>query len=253
MTDYDFEHLDIEIDGAVAVVRFAPVAPGDVGRSVFTNLADLFPIVGMDRAVRALVFAGGAEAFFPGAGAERTARLLAEGYNELAGQFEAQQRLVAQLVALRKPTVAAVEGPASNIGAVTALLCDAAVAAPGASFGDTHVATGIAAGDGGTVLWPLLVGMARARAIVLRGDRISAQEALDLRIVAEVVEPERLLDAAKALALQLADLPGLAYAGTKLALANWWRMGSALAWDRALGYEAAGLIGGEHLKGSGAH
>jgi enoyl-CoA hydratase len=253
MTDHRFEHLDVQIDREVAIVRFAPVAEGDVGRSVFTDLADLFPAIGMDRGVRALVFAGGADAFFPGAGAERTARLLASGFDELATQFEAQQRLAAQLVALRKPTVAAVDGPANNIGAVTALLCDAAVAAPGASFGDTHVATGIAGGDGGTMLWPALLGMSRARAVLLRGDRISAQEALELRLVAELVEPEQLLEAAIALALELSELSPLAYAGTKLALANWWRHASALAWDRALGYEAAGLLAGEHLQGHGPH
>ena len=201
----------------------------------------------MDRRIRALVLVGDADAFLPGAGPERTSRLLQAGYDEVASQFEAQQRLVNGLVTLRKPTVAAVDGPASNIGAVTALLCDGAVATPAASFGDTHLSAGIAAGDGGTMLWPLLLGLARGRAVLLPGDRVAAEEALGLRLVAEIVDRQRLVPTARELALRLAASSALAYAGTKLALASWWHAASLLAWDRALGYEAAGLVAGEHL------
>ena len=167
--------------------------------------------------------------------------MLEAGLDEIAGQMLTLKQIVESLLSFRKPLVAAVNGPAMNIGAQIALLCDAAVAAPEAMFSDHHVEVGLPAGNGGTMMWPLLVGMARAREIVLRGGEVSAVEALELHLVQSIVPREEVVTAAVAVARRLTELPRLPYFATKQALNNHWRLAGAFAWDAALGLEAAAL------------
>jgi enoyl-CoA hydratase len=238
----DFLHLAILVDDGIAVVRFTPKDEGDLERSIFLELRDVFSPLGLDREVQAVVLTGGGEPFFAGGGNKRTAMLLQTDLETMAAQILTQQQALAQILSFRKPLVAAINGPAHNFGAQTAFLCDAAVAASTATFGDDHLALGVAAGDGGTMLWPLLVGMPRARQILLRGRRLSAAEALELDLVDEVVEPGQVLPAGIALAKRLAGLPRLPYFATKLALSNWWRLSGILSHDLALAYETANVF-----------
>jgi enoyl-CoA hydratase/carnithine racemase len=243
MSGYEeLEHLRVAVEDGIAVVSFHPRAEGALERSFFAELRDVFGILSIDAEVRAGVLTGGNDVFFAGVGLVRTARLLEQGVETMAGQLMVLKQIVDQLVSFRKPLVAAVNGPALNIGGQIALLCDAAVASETAVFGDDHVAKGVAAGDGGTMLFPLLLGLARAREVLLRDQRIGAREALELHLVGEVVAPGEVVPAAVALARELADKPRLPYAGTKLALANWWKLSSLISWDIALGAEFAGLV-----------
>jgi enoyl-CoA hydratase len=242
----DYEHLRIAVEDGIAIVTFAPVADGDIEHSFFAELRDVFSPLSLDGDVRAAVLTGGNEVFFAGVGLARTARLLEHGLETMAGQLMILKQIVDQLVSFRKPLVAAVNGPALNIGGQIALLCDAAVASETAEFGDDHVAKGVAAGDGGTMLFPLLLGLARAREVLLQGRRIGAREALDLHLVSQVVPVAETVPAAVALARELAHEPRLPYVGTKLALANWWKLSSLVSWDIALGAEFAGLVEPEY-------
>jgi enoyl-CoA hydratase len=239
---YDFTHLSVDIDDGIAIVTFAPQDEGDLEDSVFANTRDVFTPLGLDRSVRATVLTGRGETFFGGAGRVRTRKLVASPVELVAGQFQTLQQLVAAILSFRKPLVAAVNGPARNIGAQIALLCDVAIASEGVTFFDDHLASGLAAGDGGTMLWPLLVGISRAREILLLRDEVTAQEALELHLVAKVVDRDRVLPEAIELARRLAERPPLAYFATKLAINNWWRLASTVSWDLALAYEAAGLV-----------
>src|SRR4051794_25587640 len=237
-----YEHLEIAVQDGIALVTFVPKAEGELERSFFAELRDVFSALLIDREVRAAVLTGSGDVFFAGVGLARTARLLDDGLEMMAGQLMTLKQIVDQLLTFRKPLVAAVNGPALNIGGQIALLSDAAIASETAVFGDDHVAKGVAAGDGGTMLFPLLVGPARAREILLQGSRISAQEALDLHLVSAVVPVEETVAAALELARTLAALPRLPYFTTKVALANWFKLSAALSWDLALGAEFAGLL-----------
>lgn len=240
--DYSFTHLRVEIDAGVATVTFSPRDEGELEDSIFANARDVFTPLGLDPAVRAIVLTGVGDVFFGGAGRVRTRKLVAGPVGVLAGQFQTIQQLVAAITSCRKPLIAAVNGPAHNIGAQIALLCDAAVACELTTFSDDHVAVGIAAGDGGTMLWPLLVGIARAREILLHGQRLSPEDALALHLVTKVVEQAQVITEARKLATRLMELPPMAYFATKLAVNNWWRLSSIVSWDLAAAYEAAGLV-----------
>lgn len=240
--DYNFTHLTVELDDGIATVTFGPQDEGELEDSIFANTRDVFTPLGLDHAVRAVVLTGRDDVFFGGAGRVRTRKIVNSPIELVAGQFQTIQQLVAAMVSFRKPLVAAVNGSARNIGAQVALLCDAAVASETTRFFDDHVKAGIAAGDGGTMLWPMLLGIARAREILLLGGEVSAEEALRLHLVTNVVEQARVVPEAIELARRLAELPPMAYFATKLAVNNWWRMSSMLSWDLSLAYEAAGLV-----------
>jgi enoyl-CoA hydratase len=243
MTPYsEFEHLQIAVEDGLATITFTPKDEGDVEYSFFGEFRDVFTPLSRDRAVEAVVVTGSGDVFFAGVGRARTGRLISTSHEAVAGQLLTLQQIVGQMLSFRKPVVAAVNGPAPNIGGQIALLCDAAVAAETATFGDNHVAKGVAAGDGGTMLWPLLLGMAHAREVLLQGRELTAAEALELHLVSEVVPPEQTVAAAQRLARELGALPRLPYLATKLALNNWWRLSSMLSWDLSLAFEVGGLV-----------
>ena len=107
---------------------------------------------------------------------------------------------------------------AVGLGATLALLCDVVFMAESARIGDTHVSIGLVPGDGGTVIWPLLVGPARAKEYLMTGDLIPAPEAERIGLVNHVVADDKVLDDALALAGRLADGPTMAIRFTKLAI-----------------------------------
>jgi enoyl-CoA hydratase/carnithine racemase len=245
----DLRYLQVQVASGVATVVMAPKDDDvDVYHSFFTELRDVFSSLSLDHEVSAAVLTGVGDVFFGGVGRNRTRRLVGAGIPAVADQFLSLRQIITAMLDFRKPLVAAVNGRAHNIGGQIALLSDFAVAGPAASFGDHHVQGGLAAGDGGTMLWPLLVGLPRAREVLLRGKEIRAAEALDLGLVAEIVAPEQVVPRAQALARELAQLPGLAYLSTKLALNGWWKLSNLISWDLALAFEAAGLVTPENVE-----
>jgi enoyl-CoA hydratase len=131
-----------------------------------------------------------------------------------------------------------VSGTVSGINANLALYCDAVVASHGAKFGDGHVGIGIAAGDGGTALWPALVGPGMAKQILLEGRLLTAAEAHALGLVSQVVADDEVMAAAAALAQRLGAQPRVAYLSTKLAINNHLRLAALLSSDLTAAYEA---------------
>ena len=153
------------------------------------------------------------------------------------------RELVLGLLDVPFPIVAAVQGPAIGLGATVVLSCDAVVAARSVTIADPHVQVGLAAGDGGCLLWPQAVGMTLARRHLLTGDPLDAERAYQLGLVTDLVdEPEDVLDAARAIATRIAALPPIAVQGTKRALANVLRHRAAEVLDLAFGYEVESVM-----------
>ena len=87
---------------------------------------------------------------------------------------------------------ARLNGHAIGLGATLALFCDVIIAAEHAKIGDPHVNAGLVAGDGGAVIWPQLVGFARAKEYLLTGDLMSATEAERIGLINHVVAADEL-------------------------------------------------------------
>jgi len=118
--------------------------------------------------------------------------------------------IVRRIVALEKPVVCAVNGVAAGAGANLALCCDIVLAAKNASFLQAFVNIGLIPDSGGTYFLPRLLGLPRAKALMMLGERIPAEQALAFGLIWAVHEPERLLPEAQALAAKLAAMPTLA-------------------------------------------
>ncbi len=128
------------------------------------------------------------------------------------------KQMIWDLLDVPLPIVAAVNGPAIGLGASLALLCDVIWMAENATIADPHVLVGIVAGDGGTAIWPLAVGPARAKEYLLTGDAVPAVEAERMGLVNHVVPDSELQTAALDFATRLAQGAPLAVQYTKQAV-----------------------------------
>ncbi|MGC4244609.1 MAG: enoyl-CoA hydratase-related protein, partial [Herbaspirillum sp.] len=106
---------------------------------------------------------------------------------------------------LEKPLICKLNGHATGLGASLALLSDVIIASDEARIGDPHVSVGLVAGDGGALIWPQLVGYAKAKRYLLTGELLSAKEAERIGLLTEVVPLAQLDAAVDALASQLAS------------------------------------------------
>ncbi len=184
-----------------------------------------------DRDVKVLVITGAGGAFCAGGD-------FAGGLRPRGGQLWLEAaRLVNNLLDCRKPILTAVNGYAMGLGATVALLGDVVFAARSAVFADTHVRMAIAAGDGGQLIWPLLMGVNRAKYYLMTGDRIPAEEAERLGLVNFVVEDDALMERTLELADRLAAGPALAISASKVAVNQYMKMVSNLVLPLSLKLE----------------
>jgi enoyl-CoA hydratase len=168
--------------------------------------------------VRAMLIAGAGKTFSAGGNFD----LIMAEHGNCAGRDQVadlSRRYFTSLVDCPYPIVAAVHGDAIGAGATLALCCDAIVCSRTARIADPHVMIGLAAGDGGAVLWPSSIGLLRARRYLLTGDRLTGEQAHAMGLVSDLVDtPEDVLPAARALAERMAALPPKAVQATKKAL-----------------------------------
>ncbi len=129
--------------------------------------------------------------------------------------FWEARKLIVNILEVDKPILAAVNGPAAGLGVTLALFCDIVYASEKARLGDTHVKVGVVAGDGGAVIWPLLVGVNRAKELLMTGDMLDAEEAFRIGLVNHVVSHEQLMEVVRDRARQLVSGSTLAIRGTK--------------------------------------
>lgn len=172
-----------------------------------TELAYLLADVGADPENRVIILTGSGASFISKEYIGGSSGIQAERWGT-KNHFEGK-KLLANLLEIQAPMIAAINGPAT-IHAELALLCDVVLAADDAYFQDApHFPRGLVPGDGVHVVWPLLLGLNRARYFLITGQRIAAQEALELGIVNEVMRREALLPRAREIAAQILERPPL--------------------------------------------
>lgn len=197
--------------------------------STFASDADADPDV------RVLVLTGAGRAFCAGGD-------FGGGMGEGGGpgdiMREARQ-IVDNLLDCSKPVLSAVNGFAMGLGATVALLCDVVVASRDAVFADTHVRMGIGAGDGGQVIWPLLMGVNRAKYYLMTGDRLGAVEAERIGLVNFLTDEGKALERALEIAGNLARGPARAISASKVPINRYLKMVSNLVLPLSLELEGA--------------
>lgn len=239
------------------------IVPGDSGVTevVFDNpgrlnaldgaghreLAYIWPDLDSDPATRVVLLRGEGRAFSAG-GDYGLIEKLVEGREVHRTTLREARDLVRNIIEFSKPTVSAIHGPAVGAGLAAALLADIAIAGRTARILDGHTTLGVAAGDHAVVIWPLLMGMAKAKYHLLTNEPLSGEEAERLGLVARTVDDDEVLDAARAIARRLARGSQEALSWTKHTLNHWLR-DAYPAFDASLAYEFLGFLGPDAAEG----
>jgi 2-(1,2-epoxy-1,2-dihydrophenyl)acetyl-CoA isomerase len=215
-----YEHLRTETkDGVATLTLHRPDVLNSVNSALARELQHALDAAAADADVRALLLTGAGRAFCAGQDLAEVVPPDGSKGPDLADVLrDSYEPVVQRLASLEKPIVCAVNGVAAGAGANLALACDVVLAAKTASFIQAFVNIGLVPDSGGTWTLPRLVGAARAKALMLLGERISAEQALAFGMIWAVHEPDRLLPEAQALAAKLAGMPTLALGLTKRAL-----------------------------------
>ena len=209
----------------------------------------------MDDGIRVLVFTGSGSAFWAGdqlggyesAGADGTMPPIVAGHHSPTGTYNGL-RVISQAVNtavrdLDKPTVAAINGFAIQTGLSFALSCDFRVAARSARLGSATLRFGLLPDEGGHYLLVQHLGLAGAIDFLMRKRIVDASEADRLGLVNEVVDDDGLMDAAMALATELAEGPQLAMRMLKRSI----YLAAEQTWAHALEDIAARTAVTDHL------
>jgi enoyl-CoA hydratase/carnithine racemase len=240
----DYEAIQIEKTDGVAILTLnRPERLNAVNGAMHSELSTIFLALQRDPDVRAAVLTGAGRAFCAGGDFSAGADMRTKTGLTI---IQEARRIVDGILDLEKPLVAAINGPATGLGATVALCCDVVIAARSARIGDPHVKMGITAGDGGAVIWPLLVGVNRAKYMLITGDLINAEEAMAMGLVNRVVEDGEALPEALALARRLAASAPYAVQSTKVAINKLLKAVSNLVLPLSLSLEEVSMTKEDH-------
>jgi 2-(1,2-epoxy-1,2-dihydrophenyl)acetyl-CoA isomerase len=207
----------VAVDAGVATLTLnRPASLNALDAVSVTLLREALDRAASDPAIRAVVLTGAGRGFCAG---QDLAELQPGTRDVEALLRESLNPLVRSVAELPKPVVAAVNGVAAGAGAGLAFAADLRLAADSASFVTAFAGIGLSVDAGMSWTLPRLAGSARASALLLLGERVDAESALEMGLVNAVVPAASLLGAALELASRLAAGPTAAYAGIKASLA----------------------------------
>ena len=209
-------------------------------RRLHTELVEVWQTIDRDASVNAAVVTGAGRAFSAG-GDLTMVEAAARNPEEVMRILDEARDLVYNMLRCGKPVVSAINGAAVGAGLVVALLADVSIAAESARLADGHVRLGVAAGDHAAIVWPLLIGMAKAKYYLLTGEFVDGREAERIGLVSLCVPDDALNQRAMAVARALAMGPRHAIRYTKRAL-NQWMLQAGPIFDHGLALEMLGFF-----------
>ena len=216
-----------------------------VDEVMHAELARVFVEASNDSNCDIVVLTGAGRAFSAGGDIDWMQRMIDDPASFEKTAREGKQ-IVFSLLDCEKPVIAKINGHATGLGATIALFCDVIFASDKAKIGDPHVCVGFVAGDGGAVIWPQLIGYARAKEFLMTGDLMTAEEAAKIGLINHAV-PAADLDAR---VVEFADR--LAAGATKAI--RWSKMSTNIGlkqlahsiMDASLAYEAMSNVSADH-------
>ena len=179
----NYKTIKFERQGKVLEVIFnRPDKLNAVDEQMHGELACLFADISNDSGCEVVILTGAGRAFSAGGDIDWMQKMIDIPISFEKTAREAKQ-IINTLLDCQKPIIAKINGHATGLGATIALFCDVIFASEAAKIGDPHVSVGLVAGDGGAVIWPQLIGYARAKEYLLTGDLISASEASRIGLI----------------------------------------------------------------------
>ena len=210
------ELLCVIRDRVAIITLNRPEARNAFSDTLTPALRTMIKTCGENPDIGALLLTGAGTAFCAGGnvkgmGAHRDTKKLEISYEDKVADLQERQRLLTgALVSVRKPTIAALPGPAVGAGLALALACDIRIAAQSAFVATGYVRVGLSGDYGIAWLLTRLVGTSRARELMFTGDKVDAARCETLGLVNRVVPDDRLQAEAFALAKSMAEGPTLA-------------------------------------------
>jgi enoyl-CoA hydratase len=243
--DYSrYHYLSVERKDKVLMVSLnRPESLNAINAGLHTEISQIFGDIAQDQETEVVVLTGKGRAFCAGGDIKWFQEMTSQ---QLDALFTEARKIIIDMLEVEQPIIAAVNGPATGLGATLALFSDVIFAADNAKIGDPHVRVGVVTGDGGAVIWPWLVGAARAKEFLMTGDIISAAEAERIGLINHVVPADQLMDKAMALANRLANGPTKAIRWTKVSVNKILRDTANLVLDTSLALEKHCFVTEDH-------
>lgn len=256
MVDYsNYEHIQAERDGNILTLTLnRPERMNAVNGRLHSELSTIFREVNHDNEAWAVVLTGAGRAFCAGGdvGGMASSDSGSNVEHRVAEVRGEAQQIVYSMLDLEKPLVGKINGAAVGLGATIALLCDVVVATETTRIGDRHVNVGLVAGDGGAVIWPWLVGINRAKELLMTGELVQGDDLLRMGIANHVVPAEDLDQFCLDKARQLAAMAPYAARATKQTLNKILKKQAEDVLDIGLGWEYLSMKLDDHHEAASA-
>lgn len=248
----EFRTLTVDVEGPLCVVTLnEPENRNTITLEMHDELTKVWPVVAELEGIRCVILTGAGRAFTVGG----DVKAMSEGeFVEPPGNamFAADRNLIHRFLSVPFPVIAAINGDCVGLGASLALMSDFSVMADDARIGDPHVRVGLVAGDGGVPIWPLLVGLNRAKEALLFGRLYPAGEAKTMGLVGSVCPRKDVMPEARKLAQEIASLPPLAVQWTKLSLNKILRLALEQSFDASVALEMLTFMSQDHSRATKA-
>ena len=242
----DYKSISFSRRGKVLTATLnVPDQLNAIAGALHTELAHLFPDVAADPDTDVLILTGAGRAFSAGGDLSHIEAMRNDPHGFSEAVREAK-RIVFGAIDCDKPVIAKVNGDAIGLGATVALFCDIIFAADTARLGDPHVKIGLVAGDGGAIIWPQMIGYARANHYLLTGDLVPAPEAAAMGLINFSLPAEELDAAVDAYADRLAAGATKAIRWSKVTMNIGLKQLAHQMMDVGMAYEAMASITADH-------
>jgi enoyl-CoA hydratase len=247
VTAYRQLSVDVDARGIATLTMERPDKLNAVGEVMHTELALVFRELERDPSVRVIVVTGRGKAFSAGGDIDFMQDMI-DRPDLFERVIREAKEIVLSMLDCEKPVIAKVNGHAVGLGATIALFCDVVFMSTRAKIGDPHVGAGLVAADGGAIIWPQLIGFARAKQYLLTGDLLMAKDAERIGLVNQVCEPDALDSAVDQFAVRLASGAQKAIRWTKATTNIALKQIANAALDAGLAYEAVSNLSADHIE-----
>ena len=232
----DYQRLKLSRRGRILVITIDNGRMNAIDGRMHKELARVFIDAQDDDGSDLVILTGEGRAFCAGGDMEWF-QMTIENPKEFRAILPEAKRIVTSLLDMEKPLICRLNGAAAGLGATIALMSDVIIAADTAAIGDPHVKVGLVAGDGGAIIWPQLIGFARAKELLMTGDMLPATEAERFGLVNYAVPADELDAKVDEITSKILGNPRWAVRWTKTAANIPLRELAAKLTDAALAYE----------------
>jgi enoyl-CoA hydratase len=239
----DLTYLDIVVSEGIATVTLnGPEQGNALTNAGQAELVEILPRLERDDEISVVVATGDGDAFCAGPAPDFVRQVGSGDPATVRDVMDRVRRNIQNVVDFQKILISAVNGPIHGAPLAFALLADVVIAERQVRFLDHHVPHGVAAGDGNALIWPMAMGLLRAKRFLLTGDELSAEDAERLGLVTEVVERGESLARALEYARRFVAIPQPSLRYTKRALNHWYKLNMP-AYDMAWTSEILTVVG----------